>query len=245
MTPVAKEGEKATFQQGSAQKAKTGQVWLTNQVRDIHDWNLLPTTTAMDYKASGGAEGSSNVTLTDAIVRGRGLLPTPRTSDTNGPGRHGTGGPDLRTVASELLPTPRAQHGEGRNQTIWERDSKQPQNLENALAHVIGDSRANSTETGPREILQNVRQAIHPAPIRESTGGPNSLPGSRTLLAELRKQEASHPSGQQSLPGAEDQAPCGVREVRGEVEASCSSQGSQSDEQLSGETWKFSARAVT
>ena len=34
---------------------------------------LLPTTTAADAKASGGAEGSSNVTLTDAIVRGRGL----------------------------------------------------------------------------------------------------------------------------------------------------------------------------
>lgn len=30
------------------------------------------------------------------------LLPTPRTSDTNGPGRHGTGGPDLRTVATEI-----------------------------------------------------------------------------------------------------------------------------------------------
>jgi hypothetical protein len=33
------------------------------------------------------------------------LLPTPRTSDTNGPGLHGDGGPDLRTVIS-LLPTP-------------------------------------------------------------------------------------------------------------------------------------------
>jgi hypothetical protein len=33
------------------------------------------------------------------------LMPTPRTSDTNGPGSHGTGGPDLRTVVS-LLPTP-------------------------------------------------------------------------------------------------------------------------------------------
>ena len=33
------------------------------------------------------------------------LLPSPRTSDTNGAGAHGTGGPDLRTVVS-LLPTP-------------------------------------------------------------------------------------------------------------------------------------------
>jgi len=38
------------------------------------------------------------------------LLPTPQTSDTNGPGEHGTGGPDLRTAVS-LLPTPRATDG--------------------------------------------------------------------------------------------------------------------------------------
>ena len=31
--------------------------------------------------------------------------PTPTTSDTNGPGRHGTGGLDLRTAVSEAHPT--------------------------------------------------------------------------------------------------------------------------------------------
>jgi hypothetical protein len=35
------------------------------------------------------------------------LLPSPRTSDANGAGAHGTGGPDLRTVV-DLLPTPTA-----------------------------------------------------------------------------------------------------------------------------------------
>lgn len=34
-------------------------------------------------------------------------MPTPRTTDANGTGKHGTGAPDLRTVVS-LLPTPRA-----------------------------------------------------------------------------------------------------------------------------------------
>jgi DNA (cytosine-5)-methyltransferase 1 len=43
------------------------------------------------------------------------LLPTPRTSDTNGAGSHGTGGPDLRTVAS-LLPTPTSRDHKGANQ---------------------------------------------------------------------------------------------------------------------------------
>ena len=30
------------------------------------------------------------------------LLPTPRSSDANGPGSHGSGGPDLRTVVEHL-----------------------------------------------------------------------------------------------------------------------------------------------
>jgi hypothetical protein len=42
----------------------------------------------------------------------RKLLPTPRTSDTNGIGTHGDGGMDLRTAVS-LLPTPRARDGKG------------------------------------------------------------------------------------------------------------------------------------
>lgn len=36
-----------------------------------------------------------------------------------------------------LLPTPRAQHGEERNQNIWARPLDQPQNLENALAFIL------------------------------------------------------------------------------------------------------------
>ena len=40
------------------------------------------------------------------------LLPTPRTSDTNGAGEHGTGGLDLRTAVT-LLPTPVARDWKG------------------------------------------------------------------------------------------------------------------------------------
>lgn len=72
----------------------------------------LPTPTAMDAKASGGSS-PSDVTLTDAVVRTelgsrenpRHLLPTPTTSDTNGAGAHGDGGPDLRSTVA-LLGTP-------------------------------------------------------------------------------------------------------------------------------------------
>lgn len=51
-------------------------------------------------------------------VEAQRLLPTPRTSDTNGPGAHGDGGPDLRTVAA-LLPTPRATRGGSQTETAY------------------------------------------------------------------------------------------------------------------------------
>lgn len=50
------------------------------------------------------------------------LLPTPRTSDTNGPGVHGTGGQDQRTVV-DLLPTPRAYEGGGNGPAEAQRNS--------------------------------------------------------------------------------------------------------------------------
>ena len=47
--------------------------------------------------------------------------------------------PALRMVApaSSSLPTPRAQNGEERNQYPWIRPAGQPQNLENAIAHLL------------------------------------------------------------------------------------------------------------
>jgi hypothetical protein len=41
---------------------------------------------------------------------------------------------NLREDILQVLPTTRAQHGEDRNNRIYERNSSQPQNLENALA---------------------------------------------------------------------------------------------------------------
>lgn len=72
--------------------------------------SLLPTPDAQ--MGNGGRvqsleslrEGRRQVHMNDLP---RLLLPTPRTSDTNGPGHHGDGGVDLRTAVT-LLPTPKA-----------------------------------------------------------------------------------------------------------------------------------------
>jgi DNA (cytosine-5)-methyltransferase 1 len=73
-------------------------------------------------------------------------LPTPRASE---PGSTSVGyGDSLNDFANrivfgkarkDLLPTTRAQNGEDRNNKIWYRDPSKPQNLENALAHVVLD----------------------------------------------------------------------------------------------------------
>jgi hypothetical protein len=115
---------------------------------------LLPTPRATDGTKGGpNQRGSSgDLMLPSAVVQ---LLPTPAVNDM-GRGktpeawdawtasmraRHGNGnghGPSLEIEAQRLLPTPRAQNGEERNQTVWARDLAQPQNLENALARLPG-----------------------------------------------------------------------------------------------------------
>ena len=47
-----------------------------------------------------------------------------------------TAGSGCSSSPGLLLATPRAQHGEPRNQNVWERPLDQPQNLENQLARL-------------------------------------------------------------------------------------------------------------
>ena len=66
---------------------------------------MLATPRASDWKDVG-------VSNQPDVNRAVQLLPTPRTSDTNGAGQHGDGGLDLRTAVTDLLPTPKAHDGE-------------------------------------------------------------------------------------------------------------------------------------
>jgi DNA (cytosine-5)-methyltransferase 1 len=90
--------------------------------------DLLPTPTQSDGTGGGIRTGLSwegttkstgdggNSRLRDVAGLLGPLLPTPRTSDTNGAGHHGDGGMDLRTTVT-LLPTPRSQDGNGYQQS--------------------------------------------------------------------------------------------------------------------------------
>lgn len=86
--------------------------WVTDQADLFSDLGWEPFSKA--WPASGSMRSGVCFQRQESAVRtsasdsspspGR-LLPTPRTTDTNGPGEHGAGGPDLRTAIS-LLPTP-------------------------------------------------------------------------------------------------------------------------------------------
>lgn len=79
--------------------------------------DLLPTPSAADgmggHERRGGDRGDE--LLLAGLVKDV-LLPTPRTSDANGTGTHGDGGPDLRTTVDRMLPTPTARDHKGHNQ---------------------------------------------------------------------------------------------------------------------------------
>lgn len=84
------------------------QVNLVHVAAELVPAMNLPTPTAVSAPYS---RPDFSPSLNEIVT---GLLPTPRTTDANGAGRHGDGGPDLRTVATEeLLPTPMASDNGG------------------------------------------------------------------------------------------------------------------------------------
>jgi hypothetical protein len=150
---------------------------------------LLPTPTVQDGEnVAAPSQMNRNSHPLNALVR---LLPTPTVMDMganytpeewqawkdkqkaaheNGNGH----GASLTQEALALLPTPRAQNGEGRNQSIWARPIDQPQNLENAIAllptpMLLGtptaamthqSARGISKNPNPRELAAQVAQGI-------------------------------------------------------------------------------------
>lgn len=120
--------------------------------------SLLPTPESAD--ASGGRvstelggvreSGAKRAITLGAAVHHQ-LLPTPRTSDTNGPGAHGDGGMDLRTVAT-LLPTPRATDGTkgGPNQRGSSGDLMLPSAVQSIGASTVPPSVAGNPSSDDR-----------------------------------------------------------------------------------------------
>lgn len=119
-TPTSRMWKGAGPKGGATQIRNKARGLIEAQVMDIP---LLKTPTSQ-LAVNGGSQhpdkrkaGGHGPTLADEVEH---LLPTPRTSDKNGPGVHGTGGQDLRTVvAMHLLPTPTVVMNDGETTEGW------------------------------------------------------------------------------------------------------------------------------
>lgn len=126
--------------------------------------SLLPTPTCSDAHGPRMHDrGGMDLRTTVA------LLPTPLASDYKQAGFQPSLQDPQRTESisvaiMNLLPTPRAQNGETRNQNVYARPLDQPQNLENALAllptPLTRPSKNGQIWVRPEDEFQNVENAI-------------------------------------------------------------------------------------
>ncbi len=158
---------------------------------------LLPTPIKSDAKT--GTADNSEHQLRSAVH----LLPTPRTSDTNGPGAHGSGGPDLRTAAA-LIPTPLASDAGPRGGTTgfglrdWSRNL-----LPTPTAARYGNNQSPSPGAALRPGLDSI-DALLPTPRASDRekGGPNQRGSSGDLM--LPRSAARISTGASTPPPSTD-----------------------------------------
>jgi DNA (cytosine-5)-methyltransferase 1 len=116
------------------------------------------------------------------------MLPTPRTSDTNGAGMHGDGGLDLRTAVS-MLPTPLAQDAARNRTSPGDLARKSPaleavvSMLPTPTATSYGNNQSPSAGTSVRPSLDGIAQLL-PTPRASDgeKGGPNQRGSSGDVM---------------------------------------------------------------
>lgn len=117
------------------------------------------------------------------------LLPTPTASDANGPGKHGTGAPDLRTTVS-LLPTPTAADSE-RTSTTYVRGNPTLVGALLPTPTVNGNNNAKgispTSQDGLMTVVRRVSAGTSTAPRspagNTSSGDPRPTPPSPDAAA--------------------------------------------------------------
>jgi hypothetical protein len=124
------------------------QSWRTSEATSL--WALtLSSLTLPQWGGLHDGELSEHQTperLTNALDYSS--LPTPRTSDSNGAGGHGSGGPDLRTAIT-MLPTPAVNDmGRGKTPEDWDAWTAKMQ-----AAHGNGNGHGKSLEIEAQRLL--------------------------------------------------------------------------------------------
>ena len=197
-------------------------------------WASQPEQAGGDYAPvgpdQGGDGGGGGPRLT--------LLPTPRVSSGNGVSEREMreGNPKVRLETSvALLPAAKA----GDADFGLPRTSGQPPerstHLATRLHYTIGEGRASTSETGSREDVRDVRGGDDSEAVRETAGGPNSIPGEEDLLSGLWQHACGSDEECPSLESQEGDTDGRVRGMRDHTGAARASQGPQPGEQHHGE----------
>jgi DNA (cytosine-5)-methyltransferase 1 len=150
--------------------------------------------------------GNGNGHGKSLAIEAQRLLPSPRTSDTNGAGLHGTGGPDLRTVAS-LLPTPTSADAKASGGS-----SPSDVTLTDAVVRTDFGGRPNprheeshaaAHQANSDEDLRGVRATVPAQAVWEAARGLLSVHAPEALQPVLREHQARGDEGRPPLAGSE------------------------------------------
>jgi DNA (cytosine-5)-methyltransferase 1 len=178
----------------SSTQQKPGSMHSVTLAQVFHKPDLFPTPTTRDYKDGSEPHERDGKVQTDTVARavfnsGEVLLGTPRANAAASSSKQvELGAPKARIEDQvKLLPTVRGQNGESRNNNIWERDPKQPQNLENALYHAI-------TNWGKFEPAIRRWEAIIGRPAPEPTK-PDGKEGNHRLSSKFTEWMMGLPDG--------------------------------------------------
>jgi DNA (cytosine-5)-methyltransferase 1 len=173
---------------------KPGSMHSVTLAQVFHKPDLFPTPTTRDYKDGTEPHERDGKVQTDTVARavfnsGEVLLGTPRANAANSSSKQVEAGAPKARIEDQvkLLPTVRGQNGENRNNTVWERDPKKPQNLENALYHA-------TTNWGKFEPAIRRWESIIGRPAPEPTK-PDGKDGNHRLSSKFTEWMMGLPDG--------------------------------------------------
>lgn len=196
--------------------------------------SLLPTPTARDGGRGAGYGDQPGRPLSETIHR---LLPTPTQNMKTGAGDSGRdGGLNLQTAATRLLPTPIAGDAKSaRNDTQNDgAGSKRGNPVYSGGFAENGHDDGSAAESGPDEVVRDVRGTDDAAAIQRAARGPDQVSESSELLAGVREYEAGSGEVRAALAGTQA-AEADVRGLCDDDEPARAPQGQEPGKQRTGE----------
>ena len=92
----------------------------------------------------------------------------------------------------------------------------------------------NPAESGPAEVLRDMRGGVLPQEVQRPTRGQNPIPEPKDMRTDMREQQEGSPGRFPQVEGATDPQANGMRDMPLDPESSCAPQGQEPSEQRGG-----------